>query len=177
INIVTQPQESTSFLVHTQVGSGLQKREEEGENGFYTEGSLQLLAQVGRNDFRNLVAISQDLTNGQRYNTAAQTRRAFYQADLQLNEDNKLQWMVGNIQNAFRANGYYAAPKEKEAEEIVNTSLLSIGSQHSLGNEFTLKSRFSYRYNPDDSRFNRHNIAAARSEHRTDVFSAEVNAV
>lgn len=177
INIVTQPQESTSFLVHTQVGSGFQKREEEGENGFYTGGSLQLLAQVGRNDFRNLVAISQDLTNGQRYNTAAQTRRAFYQADLQLNDDNKLQWMVGNIQNAFGANGYYAAPNDKEAEEIVNTSLLSIGSQHSLANQFTLKSRFSYRYNSDDYRFNRHNIDAARSEHRTDVLSAEVNAV
>ena len=177
INIVTRPQDSQAMVVHAQIGSGFKSREEADKKGRYVGGSMQLLAQAGRANFRNLLAVSQDLSNGQRYNTAAQTRRAFYQAELTVDDNNKLHWMMGNIQNAFGANGYYAAPNDKEAEEIVNTSLLSIGSEHDMGETFTLRSRFSYRYNTDDYRFNRHDIDAARSEHRTDLLSAELNAV
>lgn len=177
INIVTQPQDMQTMMVHSQVGTGFQNNDEEGKKGLYAGGSVQLLAQVGRANFRNLLSVSQDLSSGQRYNTAAQTRRVFYQAAWTLDDKNKLQWMMGNIQNAFGANGYYAAPNDKEAEEIVNTNLLSLGSEHRLSETLLLKSRFSYRYNTDDYRFNRHDIDAARSQHRTDALSAELNGV
>lgn len=177
INIVTRLQDTPSLSVHAHVGSGFQRRREEDEKGLYAGGGVEAIAQIGRDNFRNLLAVSQDLTNGQRYNTAAQTRRVFYQAELGFDENNKLQWMLGNIQNAFGANGYYAAPNDKEAEEIVNTNLLSLGSEHRVIGNIFLKSRFSYRYNRDEYRFNRHDINASRTEHRTDVFSAELNAV
>lgn len=175
INIVTNTDVNNSFTVHAQVGSAFKEKEDGDGSGIYGGGSVQLVANVGNANFKNLLAVSQDMTNGQRYNTASQNRRAFYQADLTIDEKNAINWMLGTIHNTFGANGYYAAPNDKEAEEVVNTTLASIGSAHQIGQAFTLRSRASYRYNEDDYRFNRHDIDAARSEHSTDVLSFELN--
>jgi iron complex outermembrane receptor protein len=177
INIVTTTNVENSITVYAQVGSAFKDKEESDGSGIYSGGSLQLVANIGNENFKNLLAVSQDMTNGQRYNTASENRRAFYQADLSIDEKNNLNWMLGTIQNSFGANGYYAAPNDKEAEELVNTTLVTIGSTHQIGETFSLRSRVGYRYNTDDYRFNRHDIDAARSEHATDVFSLELNAV
>lgn len=177
INIVTRADTTNTLTVHAQVGSAFRKKEGDDGTGIYAGGSIQLVANIGNERFKNLVAVSQDMTNGQRYNTAGQNRRAYYQADLAIDDNNKLNWMLGTIHNTFGANGYYAAPNDKEAEEVVNTTLVTVGSEHKIGETFFLKSRVGYRYNTDDYRFNRHDIDAARSEHSTDAFSFELNAV
>src|SRR5690606_32713701 len=83
--------------------------------------------------------------------------------------------MAGTIHNTFGANGYYAAPGDKESQEVVNTSIVSVGSDHKISPRFTLKPRISYRYNEDDYRYYRDDLSKARSEHSTNAFSAELN--
>ncbi|NGM61812.1 TonB-dependent receptor [Sphingobacterium sp. SGG-5] len=175
INIITTTQESNSFSVHTQVGSALEGKEAGDGSGMYGGGSLQLVAHVGHTSFQNLLTVSQDLSNGQRYNTASSNRRAFYQANLDLDERNSVTWMGGGIHNTFGANGYYAAPYDVESQEIVNTSIASVGSSHQFGERFVLKPRVSYRYNEDDFRLYRDDLSKGRSEHSTNAFSAELN--
>ncbi len=175
VNIITKNQENNSFSLHAQAGSGINGKEEGDGSGIYGGGSLQLLAHVGHASFQNLLTVSQDLSNGQRYNTASDNRKAFYQANLHIDEVNSMDWMVGTIHNTFGANGYYAAPGDKESQEVVNTSILSIGSAHKIGSHFSLKPRISYRYNEDDYRYYRNDLSKGRSEHSTKVFSAELN--
>src|SRR5690606_35723506 len=175
INIITTNQESNAFSVHTQVGSALQEKEAGDGSGLYGGGSLQLLARVGSTSFQNLLTVSQDLSNGQRYNTASSNRKAFYQANLDINERNHVTWMGGTIHNTFGANGYYAAPHDLESTEIVNTSIVSVGSNHQITDRFVFKPRVSYRHNEDDFRLYRDDLSRGRSEHSTQVFSAELN--
>mgnify|MGYP001289397306 CR=1 FL=1 len=175
INIITKNQESNSFSVHAQAGSGFKEKEEGDGGGIYGGGSLQLVANIGSRSFQNLLTVSQDLSNGQRYNTASHNRKAFYQARLHVDKDNSIHWMAGTIHNTFGANGYYAAPGDKESQEVVNTSIVSVGSDHKISPRFTLKPRISYRYNEDDYRYYRDDLSKARSEHSTNAFSAELN--
>ncbi len=177
INIITTNQESNSFSVHTQLGTSFKNKEEGDGSGIYGGGSLQLMANVGNQTFQNLLTVSQDLSNGQRYNTGSKNKKAFYQANLNLDEANSVTWMAGTINNTFGANGYYAAPGDKEAQEVVNTSIVSIGSDHKIGSNFILRPRVSYRYNEDDYRYYRDDLSKGRSEHSTDVFSAELNSI
>jgi len=175
INIITTNKDTNSFSVHAQTGSGFKEKEEGDGSGIYGGGNLQLVANVGNTSFQNLLTVSQDLYNGQRYNTASNNRKAFYQANLHVDEANSIHWMAGTIQNTFGANAYYAAPIDIDAQEIVNTSIVSIGSNHQINKNFVLKPSVSYRYNEDDFRLYKKDLSKGRSVHSTDVLSAELN--
>src|SRR5690606_41513637 len=101
------------------------KKKEEGDgSGIYAGACIQATAGMNTGKVNHLVRIGKEETNGQRYNTAAKNIKAMYQATTELNEKNSLSWLGGYIDNEFGANGYYAAPHDKESYELVKTIFL-----------------------------------------------------
>lgn len=175
INIVTKASTRSEAHINLQTGSSFEKKELGDGNGIYGGASLQAAVNVGTEQQQHLFAVGTDLYNGQRYNSNTKDAKFFYQGNLQFDKDHTLGVMAGYIYNAFGANGYYAAPADKESFEIVKTALLSLSSSHQITNNFSIRPRISSRYNWDDYRFYKDDLSKARSKHRTDVWSAEVN--
>lgn len=174
INIVTKNSAQSFLLADFNLASGFKKREEDDKNGVYGGGSIELVGNYAFKKQRHLLAFSQDLYNGQRYNTALNNTRLFYNGKYKFDAKNSIQAMAGYTHNRYGANGFYAAPGDKEAEEISETSIFSLSSTHRLGN-FTIKPRISDRYDTDDYRYFKHDLNTARSQHYTNAFSAELN--
>src|SRR5699024_10290040 len=145
INIVTK-KESTSFVsAHLYSGSSFKRKEEEDGSGIYGGGGLQLVGNYGDEQQNHLFALSQDSYNGQRYNTALNNSRFFYNGNYYLDNQHSVQALIGHIDNRFGANGFYAAPGDKDSEEIDKTTLFSLSSKHRWG-DLTLMPRISHRY-------------------------------
>lgn len=176
INIVTKSEEHSFVGVHTYAGSSFQSKQDSTERkGIYGGGGVQVTANFGTKKQSHLLAMSKDTYNGQRYNTAQDNNRLFYNGSYRFNDNHSIQWLGGYTYNNFGANGFYAAPGDKESKEIVETVLTSIGSTHKFG-RFTLRPRISNRYNEDDYRYFRYNPKVARSMHYTNALMAELNA-
>lgn len=175
INIVTKSFVKNSVSVHLQSGSSFENKEEGDGSGKYWGGAGQVVAQLGTTAFQNLISLSSQKSNGQRYNSATEDIRAYYQGAFQVNESNSLDWSLGYIANEFGANGYYAAPGDKESYELVNTFTTHISSKHYFGDKFYINPRISNRYNTDDYRYFRYDLTKARSEHANNALSFELN--
>ncbi|RZK15107.1 MAG: TonB-dependent receptor, partial [Pedobacter sp.] len=118
---------------------------------------------------------SHDKSNGYRFNTQFENTKLLYQGNFQFDESNELNASFGYTKNEFGANGFYAAPGDKNSLETVQTTLASIQSKHILSNRWTLLPRLSYRYNFDNYRyFGNVNPNAGVSKHSTNSFAAEV---
>lgn len=177
INIITQANKGTDVSVRVKAGSSLKGKDIDDGKGVYGGASVQAVANMGTERLQNLLSIGASKSNGQRYNSGTEDIKGFYQGKYTLNDDNSVDVMAGYIHNAFGANGYYAAPGDKESHEIVQTGMLSVGMSSRLADRFTLKPRVSYRHNADDYRYFRHDLSKARSEHKTNVYTAELNGV
>ncbi len=175
INIVTKTANRSEALVNVQTGSSFENKAPGDGSGIYGGGSLQAAINLAGQNNQHLIALGTDLYNGQRYNSKTDDKKFYYQGDVQFNDRNALDLMAGYVHNSFGANGYYAAPADKESYEIVKTALFSISSAHQLTKNFSIRPRISSRYNWDDYRFYRNDLSKARSEHRTGVWSAELN--
>lgn len=175
INIVTKKSPASFLNVNTYAGSSFLNKAAGDGAGIYGGGGLQLTGNIGTEKMQHLIAASKDLYNGQRYNSAADNSRFFYNGNLNINEKNSIQAMAGYTYNKFGANGFYAAPGDVESEEIVETVLASIASKHKIGKALTISPRISNRYNEDDYRYYRNNPSLARSMHYSNALMAELN--
>lgn len=176
INIVTKQPKSSEVSMHGYSGSSFQDKEEGDGSGKYWGGGVQLGGTLVTGDLKNSLYLSTDKFNGQRYNSAAENVKLFYQGDFKVNENNKLDWSAGYITNRFGANGFYAAPTDTESYEEVTTSFVTISSQHQLSKNFFLSPRITNRNNRDDYRyFGKDNLASGRSEHENNLLSLELN--
>jgi len=177
INIVTKTQTDDFLQLHAYGGSSFKDKEAGDGNGMYAGGGLQATAGINTGKVNHLFSIGKEETNGQRYNTAAKNLKTMYKGNVALNDNNSVNWMGGYLDNEFGANGYYAAPHDKESYEIVQTLMLSVGSNHRITDNLTIKPRISNRYNEDDYRFYRNDLSKARSLHYSNVFMFELNGV
>lgn len=175
INIVTKTNKQNTIDVNLQAGSSFEDKAVGDGSGIYSGSSAQLAINMAGKKSQHLVGFGLTDYNGQRYNSSTYDHKFFYQGNIDFDARNKLNLMGGYIDNAFGASGYYAAPGDKEAFEIVETALLAVGSSHQLSNHFSLRPRVSARYNWDDYRYFRNDLTRARSLHQTKVWSAEVN--
>jgi vitamin B12 transporter len=175
INIVTKKAKENNISTNVYSGSSFKSKETNDGNGIYWGGGLQLTSTLAREKSAHLLALNTDQYNGQRYNTATKIYRAFYQGNYQLSPKNDLDIMVGQIFNDFGANGFYAAPGDKEAREIVNTSIASVGLTYKITERLFIKPRISNRYNEDDYRYFRHDLSRARSQHYTNILNTELH--
>lgn len=174
VNIVTKKESTPFVMVSTYAGSSFKSKEEGDGKGTYNGGGIALTGNYGDSKQNHLLSVAQDSYNGQRYNTALNNTRFFYNGNYQFNTKHSIQALGSYIDNKFGANGFYAAPGDKDSEEIDKTSLFSISSKHRFGN-LTLMPRVSNRYNKDDYRYFKHDLNTARSVHYTNAFMAEMN--
>ncbi len=175
INIVTKQSEKSEVFLNVQSGSAFEKKDVREGDGIYGGGSAQAAINLSTAKHQHLIAFGGNLYNGQRYNSETKDSKFFYQGNFQFNDKNSVSATAGYIHNAFGASGYYAAPGDKEAFEIVETALFSLSSAHQLSSNFIIHPRVSSRYNWDDYRYFRNDLSRARSQHETKVWSAELN--
>ncbi len=174
INIVTLKSYHPSLSVNLYGGSSFKEQAEEDGEGIYGGGGIRLVGNYGDKSQRHLFAASQNLYNGHRYNTAMKNTRLFYNGAYHFDAHNTIQALAGYAYNRFGANGFYAAPGDKNSEEIVETTLFSLSSRHELG-EFTLMPRISDRYDEDDYRYYKNDLSKGRSLHYTNALMMELN--
>lgn len=175
INIITKTSSDTDLSVRVESGSGFASKEEGDGKGIYGGASVQAVANLSKGNTQNLISVGGHKSNGQRYNSRTEDIKAFYQGKYTFDERNSMDVMAGYIHNEFGANGYYAAPGDKESYEIVKTGIVSVGSAHQLHKNFYLKPRLSYRGNKDDYRYFRNDLTKGRSQHESNVYTAELN--
>ena len=175
INIVTKNPTKSGFYAHTYFGTNFEKDTEETNNTFTNRG-VQLGGVLAKDSHQNQLYISHDIGNGYRYNTAYEKNKLYYQGNFALNSSNKISASYGYVKNGFGANGFYAAPGDKNSKEIVETSLAFIQSQHQINERLILKPRVSYRYNFDDYRYFKNDLNRARSKHYSNAVTGEINA-
>jgi iron complex outermembrane receptor protein len=87
--------------------------------------------------------------------------------------DIQLYFLGGIIHNAFGANGFYAAPADKNSFETVNTQLGSVGAIKKLKTG-QLEAKINARYNNDHYVFVRTNPALYQNFHNSTTFMPEI---
>ena len=174
VNIVTK-KSNESFVTANIYGGTSFKRKETGDgDGMYGGGGVDLVGNFANNNHRQLLGLSQNLFNGYRYNSAHKNTKIFYDGDFYINEKNSISTFAGHTYNKFGANGFYAAPGDKNSEEIVETSIFSLSSKHQLG-KVNLMPRISDRYDEDDYRYFKSDLSRGRSKHFTNALMLELN--
>ncbi|MFC3197741.1 TonB-dependent receptor plug domain-containing protein [Parapedobacter deserti] len=174
VNIVTRKPEKSEILSHAYAGTGF-KKDTAATGQLFNGRGVQLGATLAGRVGRHSLYGSHESGNGFRYNTAFRNHKLFYQGDIPTGERSGVSLMGGYVDNGFGANGFYAAPGDKEAEEVVKTALASIGYHISLSERFSIAPRISYRYTNDDYRYFRHDLSRARSQHNGHAVNAEIN--
>ncbi len=175
INIITTKPEDSGILISTYAGSNFEK-DKEGTNDTFWNKGIQLGGVISKENHQHSLFVSHYKSNGYRYNTAFENNKLFYQGNVQLDNSNQILASFGYVQNQFGANGFYAAPGDKDSFEAVQTTLASVQSKHQLSEKWTLNPRLSYRYNYDDYRYLNHgNLDVGRSQHYTNAISGEIN--
>lgn len=175
VNIVTKKESDSFVSAEIFGGSSFESKDPEEGSGIYGGGGVQVTGNYGTSDQSHLLSFGQDLYNGHRYNTAVDNTKIFYNGNRKISHSHSIQAIGGYVHNRFGANGFYAAPGDRNSEEIVETTLFSLSSRHQWG-RFVLKPRISDRYNRDDYRYFKDDLQTARSIHYTNALMMEVNA-
>ncbi|WP_430614187.1 TonB-dependent receptor plug domain-containing protein [Flavobacterium sp. JP2137] len=176
VNIVTKNPHKDGLFAHIYGGSSFEKDSETGHDEWFNGRGVQLGGSWVEKKHNHLFFGSQESGNGYRYNTDFHNSKLFYQGNIQANDRNNLMVLGGLVRSSFGANGFYAAPIDKEAKEIINTYLLSLSSKHLLSEAFTVAPSIAYRYNYDDYRFYRNDLSKARSQHYSNALTTDVKA-
>jgi iron complex outermembrane receptor protein len=175
INIITKKPTRSGFMISSYAGSNFEKDSEDSGKTFNGRG-VQFGAVLSKEKHQHSLFASHDASNGYRYNTGFENNKLLYQGRFQINPSNEIEALFGYTKNGFGANGFYAAPGDKNSDEVVQTTLASIQAKSQLSASWTLMSRLSYRYNDDDYRyFGPARLDAGRSRHYTNSLAAEVN--
>ncbi|HUH28042.1 TonB-dependent receptor plug domain-containing protein [Gelidibacter sp.] len=174
INIVTKKEKHSSLAADVQVGSSFKNKDEGDGSGIYWGGAAEFTGIYGTESQSQLFSISRSDYNGQRYNSASESTRLFYNGNYDFDSHNSIQAMLGYAGSNFGANSFYAAPNDINSEEHVASSVFSLSSKHIWGN-FTLSPRISDRYGEDDYRFYKDDLSKGRSLHYTNALMLELN--
>lgn len=174
INIVTKKQKHSSISANLQTGSSFKSMDERDGSGIYGGGSAEITGVFGSKNQNQLLALGYSNYNGQRYNSGAKNTRLFYNGNYDFNAQHSLHATAGYARSHFGANGFYAAPGDLNATELVKSSIFSISSKHQWGN-FILSPRISDRYGEDYYRYFGDNDSRGQSIHYTNALMLELN--
>lgn len=174
INIVTRQPKRNGWYGHAYIGSNFEKDQEDTKDIFSNRG-IQIGGTVAKENHQHQLFLSHETGNGTRYNTAFENNKLYYQTHYQLNNQHQITASYGYVKNGFGANGFYAAPGDKDSKEIVETSMVILQAKNQLSDRWKIQPRFSYRYNFDDYRYFKHDLNRARSKHYSNAISAELN--
>lgn len=173
INIVTRNVKNTGLSATVFSGSSFKKKEDNGNT--YANYGIRASGTLALNSSSHLFSIGQEAGNGYRYNTAFNNQKLYYQGKINVGKTDQLEVMAGYTHNKFGANGYYAAPGDKESEETVKTALASLSYTTKITDHWTLTPRISYRNNVDDYLYIKQTPDKFHNHHVSNVFDAELN--
>ena len=176
INIVTKKPKESFISAHVYTGSSFKENEEKTSEKYYGAGT-QIGGAWHQKKHNHLFFYNYQKSNGQRYNTASENNKLYYQGEYNPGDADHINWSAGYIDNKFGANGFYAAPGDKESQERVKTAFATLSSRHQLTDKLSVSPRISNRYNEDDYRYYRQDFSKARSKHFNNALTAELNAV
>ncbi len=173
VNIVTLKTANPGVYATGYTGSGFNK--DTTTQNTYNNKGLRLMAGLQGNGIQGWVSAGYDQGNGYRHNTDFRTFRSSVKlSSIPTKEtDVQLYFLGGIIHNAFGANGFYAAPADKNSFETVNTQLGSVGAIKKLKNG-QLEAKINGRYNNDHYVFVRTNPALYQNFHNSTTFMPEI---
>jgi outer membrane cobalamin receptor len=175
INIVTKRPNTSGFLINSYAGSNFEK-DTAGTGKTFNGRGVQLGAAWSKQHHQHSIFGAHDKSNGTRFNTQFENNKLLYLGNYQLSDANEMTTSIGYINNGFGANGFYAAPGDKNSDERVQTFLASVQSKHQLSPSWTLIPKFNYRHNFDRYRYyGKTNPNAGVSKHYTNSIAAEIN--
>ena len=174
INIVTRKPQQSGLSAHAHAGTGF-KQDTANHDALFNARGLQVGGTYALRRQQHALYGGYESGNGYRYNTAFSNQKIYYQGNIQTNQTDELSLMGGYLNNRFGANGFYAAPADKESEEIAQAVLAAISYRSRLSERLSLSPRVSYRYAYDDYRFYRNDLSRARSQHYSHSISTELN--
>lgn len=175
VNIVTKKASDNQVFAHVFGGSNFKKNDENTDE-LYNNRGVQIGFTQAVNQFSHQLYGEHQSGSGYQYNTAFHNNKLLYLADYTIDVDNQIETQVGWVRSSFGANGFYAAPGDKESKEIVSTTMAAIKSTHQINDKLRLIPQVAYRYNYDDYRYIRQDISKYRSQHYTNALNADVNA-
>lgn len=170
INIVTRQAGSSGLSVAGSLGSSFKNNENGNPYGAYT---LNATGSIVNGGTSQTLSAGRNQGNGYRYNTAYDNYRAFYQAAFNNDSLHQFNVMAGYVNNTYGANGFYAAPGDKESMETVKTVLAAVGNTSRINRHWVMAPRVSYRYTKDDYIYIKPD--KYRNLHDTHIFDAELN--
>lgn len=173
INIVTKKAADNNFTARVYSGSNFQADDSTGKT--YFNYGAQVVGQIATDKWQHLVAGSLDEGNGYRYNTAYSNKRAIYSAKGQLNAKAHIELMGGIANSDFGANAFYAAPRDIESTEEVNTVNLAFRLPVQVSKNWLLRPSANYRNGYDHYVFVRQNPAIFQNKHRTHTVDASLD--
>ncbi|MFN5591580.1 MAG: TonB-dependent receptor plug domain-containing protein [Bacteroidota bacterium] len=173
VNIVTLKTANPGVYATGYTGSGFNK--DTTTQNTYNNKGLRLMAGLQGNGIQGWVSAGYDQGNGYRHNTDFRTFRSSVKlSSIPTKEsDIQLYFLGGIIHNAFGANGFYAAPADKNSFETVNTQLGSVGAIKKLKTG-QLEAKINARYNNDHYVFVRTNPALYQNFHNSTTFMPEI---
>lgn len=173
VNIVTLKTANPGVYATGYTGSGFNK--DTTTQNTYNNKGLRLMAGLQGNGIQGWVSAGYDQGNGYRHNTDFRTFRSSVKlSSIPTKEsDIQLYFLGGIIHNAFGANGFYAAPADKNSFETVNTQLGSVGAIKKLKTG-QLEAKMNARYNNDHYVFVRTNPALYQNFHNSTTFMPEI---
>ena len=154
-------------------GSSFQK--DSSSQKLYAAYGIDATATLQGEKVDHLISLSHTQSSGYRYNTAFDNNKIYYQNTINLAKDKTLHFLGGYVANDFGANGFYAAPKDVESKENVQTALVGVNADLKMNDFWIFRPRVSYRYNKDDYIFIRQKPEVYENIHETNVIDAELN--
>nr|WP_295865584.1 TonB-dependent receptor [uncultured Chitinophaga sp.] len=171
INIITRQPKETGAVVRANVGSSFKKDE---KNKLYSGYGIGATGTLMTGNAGQSLSLSANSGNGYRYNTAYDNYRAFYQGAFQPAAKHDIRALAGFVKNSYGANGFYAAPGDKESEESVKTFLAAVSDKIQLTKSWEMTPRVSYRYTEDNYLYVKQNKAGANL-HDNNIVDVELN--
>lgn len=177
INIITRRPQGSGWRTHAQVGSSLKRAEELTNQPIYHVYDLTATGDlVTPKQHQHTISLQHASGNGHRYNTGIEQYRMYVQSHIPQGDSSSFTAMGGWIHNNFGANGFYAAPGDRESQEIVQTALGVLSYATYIHPRVRIAPIISFRSTQDDYRYFRHDLSRARSEHQGYTLSPELHA-
>ncbi|CAL1517969.1 TonB-dependent receptor domain-containing protein [Chitinophaga sp. MM2321] len=170
INIITRKASESGIELSGSGGSSFKKNEKGKAYGAYALGATGSLVTGSTNQ---TLSLGLNEGNGYRYNTAYNNYRAFYQGAFEKDSAQRYNVLAGFVKNTYGANGFYAAPGDKESEETVQTFLAAVSNTIRINRKWVMTPRISYRYTEDDYLYIKQNKPG--NLHDNHIVDAELN--
>ena len=143
------------------------------EGGSYGQNNLSFTTQSALNNSSHLLHISNNLSDGYRYNTDFDNRNYFLKSTIKT-KNAPIQLIGSFMERQFGANGFYASPSYKDQYEETQASVFGIQSNFDSGN-WKFKPRVYWKRNQDLYLFVRNNPSLYRNLHISNKVAVEFN--